>query len=370
MTNKNLYLDLNVIQTVPSSNINRDDTGSPKTAFYGGVNRARVSSQSWKRAMRNYFKTENITNGIRSKEIAYYLADQIQAQDDSITDKDALDKAVTALNAVGLKVKKDKNHDNKMLTGSLLLVSPGQITKLAKYIVDNDPIDIKNDAKEIKSLLKANNSLDLALFGRMVANNPELTVDATAQVAHVISTHEIVPEYDYFTAIDDLQASNTNGAAMLGTIEYNSATLYRYANINILDLIKNVGATEALDGIEAFIKAFVLSMPTGHQNTFANKTLPNYVMLTLRADTPVNLVSAFEEPVTTKNGYVEKSIEKLQQAYQSANKLVEAPLFNSTLSQVTLANAQQFNEVDTLSDLLAQFKTVLTKVVSDENLND
>ena len=45
--NKNrLFLDIHAIQTLPPSNINRDDTGSPKTAMYGGVRRARVSSSS------------------------------------------------------------------------------------------------------------------------------------------------------------------------------------------------------------------------------------------------------------------------------------------------------------------------------------
>ena len=45
--NKRLYVDFHILQTVPPSCINRDDTGSPKTAVYGGVLRARVSSQAW-----------------------------------------------------------------------------------------------------------------------------------------------------------------------------------------------------------------------------------------------------------------------------------------------------------------------------------
>lgn len=362
-------MDLNVVQTVPSSNINRDDTGAPKTAFYGGVTRARVSSQSWKRAMRNYFKTENAVTGTRTKEIAAYLANEIQKQDSSLDEKTAMDKAITTLSAAGIKVKKDKKT-GKMLTGALLLISPGQINKLAEYTLSHDKIDDKDDKKAIKQIFKEDNSLDLALFGRMVADNPELNVDASSQVAHAISTHEIIPEYDYFTALDDLQKDDTSGAAMLGTIEYDSATLYRYANINVKDLIKNLGQKNAIESIIAFIKAFIFSMPTGKQNTFANKTLPNYIMLTLRTDTPVNLVSAFEEPVTTKNGYVKKSIEKLQQAYQAANKLVEEPLFNITLSQVELAEDKQFNQVGKLTELIDQITTALTKAIADENTNN
>lgn len=364
-------MDLNVVQTVPSSNINRDDTGAPKTAFYGGVTRARVSSQSWKRAMRNYFKTENAVTGTRTKEIAAYLANEIQKQDSSLDEDQSMDKAISTLTAVGISVKKDP-HTHKMVTGALLFVSPGQISKLADYAIHHDKISSKNkdDKKEIKQILKQDDSVDLALFGRMVADNPELNVDAASQVAHAISTHEIVPEFDYFTALDDLQEDDANGAAMLGTIEYDSATLYRYANVNVKELIRNLGKQNALESIKTFIKAFILSMPTGKQNTFANKTLPNYIMLTLRTDTPVNLVSAFEEPVTTKNGYVKKSIEKLQQAYQAANKLVEEPLFNITLSQVELAEDKQFNQVGKLTDLIDQVTTALTKAIADENIDN
>ncbi|MDF7639257.1 type I-E CRISPR-associated protein Cas7/Cse4/CasC [Lactobacillus sp. ESL0791] len=369
MNNKNLYLDLSVIQTVPSSNINRDDTGAPKTAFYGGVTRARVSSQSWKKAMRDYFKKENELVGTRTKEVAEYLAQKMQTLDDTLDKKTAMEKSVTALGAVGIKAKKDKTA-GKMLTGALLLVSPGQIDKLAKYVLKHDDLTDKDAKKEIKQILKEDNSLDLALFGRMVADNPELNVDASAQVAHVISTHEIVPEYDYFTALDDLQSNDTNGAAMLGTVEYDSATLYRYANVNIKDLAKNLGKTNAVQSIAAFIKAFILSMPTGKQNTFANKTLPNYVMLTLRTDTPVNLVSAFEEPVTSKNGYVEKSVRKLERAYKSANNLVEEPLLNIVLSQVELPNDEQFKQVEKLVELIDQVTATLTKVMQDEDTND
>lgn len=368
MNEKNLYLDLNVIQTVPSSNINRDDTGSPKTAFYGGVTRARVSSQSWKRAMRNYFKEEeNVAIGTRTKEIPIYLAKQIQQLDPSLDEKAAMDKVIALFKAVKIKVKKNKD---KYETGALLFTSPGQINKLAEYAIANDNINDKYDKKEIKKILKEDNPLDLALFGRMVAENPELNVDASAQIAHVISTHEIVPEYDYFTARDDLQTDDANGAAMLGTTEYNSATLYRYANINVKDLIKNLGQKAALESIVAFIKAFILSMPTGKQNTFANKTLPNYIMLTLRTDTPVNLVSAFEEPVTTQNGYVKKSIEKLQNAYKATGKLVEKPLLNLTLSQVDLAKDKEFNQTDNLTELIDKITTTLTKAIADENINN
>ncbi|WEV51050.1 type I-E CRISPR-associated protein Cas7/Cse4/CasC [Lactobacillus sp. ESL0731] len=366
MTNKNLYLDLNVLQTVPSSNINRDDTGAPKTALYGGVTRARVSSQSWKKAMRDYFRDESASVGTRTKEVAEFLAKKVQSLDNSLDEEAAMEKATAILTAAGIKVKKDKKS-GKTLTGALLLVSPGQVDKLAQYALNHDKFDDKDIKKEIKQILKEDNSLDLALFGRMVADNPELNVDASAQVAHAISTHEIIPEYDYFTALDDLQSDDANGAAMLGTIEYDSATLYRYANINVKDLAKNLGNQDAIQSIIAFIKAFTLSMPTGKQNTFANKTLPNYIMVTLRPDTPVNLVSAFEEPVVTKGGFVKNSIQKLEDEYQSTNSMLEEPLLNVVLSR---DGSGQLEKVTKLSELLDQISAALTKVMQDEDTND
>ncbi|WP_318767455.1 type I-E CRISPR-associated protein Cas7/Cse4/CasC [Lactiplantibacillus carotarum] len=357
MTNQNLYLDINVLQTVPSSNLNRDDTGAPKTALYGGVTRARVSSQSWKSAVRSTFREAGTDTGTRTKEAAKLLVDQLQKLDPALDETAALDKTNAVFKAANIKLNKDNE------TGALLLVSRGQIEKLAQYVIDHDELD----KKEIKQVLKGSQSLDLALFGRMVADNPELNVDAAAQVAHAISTHGVVPEYDYFTALDELQPEDNAGAAMLGTVEFNSSTLYRYANINVNELIHNLGVKDAITGVTTFIKSFLLSMPTGKQNTFANKTLPNYVMVTLRTDTPVNLVSAFEEPVTSDNGYVKQSIEKIENEYASTLDFVDQPLLNVVLSKYSSKLGEESRNLPTL---LSDVTEALTKAVQDENIND
>ncbi|GAF37077.1 CRISPR-associated protein, Cse4 family [Lentilactobacillus farraginis DSM 18382 = JCM 14108] len=243
MTNQNLYIDLHVLQTVPSSNINRDDTGAPKTALYGGVNRARVSSQSWKRAIRSEFKQDNVSIGTRTKEAAKLLTDKLLSE--SVDEKTAMEKVAEIFKDAGIKLNKENE------TGALLLVSPGQVEKLARYAINNEELD----KKEIKKILKSDNSIDLALFGRMVADNPELNVEGSAQVAHAISTHEVVPEFDYFTALDDLRPKDVTGAAMLGAVEFTSSTLYRYADLNVRELMHNLGEADAIQGTAAFIKA-------------------------------------------------------------------------------------------------------------------
>lgn len=356
MTAKNLYLDINVLQTVPSSNLNRDDTGAPKTALYGGVTRARVSSQSWKHAVRDTFRNDNVDVGKRTKEAAQLLVNELKQQDTTLDDDAAWAKTNAAFKAAGVKLNKD--HE----TGALLLISRGQLKKLAQYLLTNDELD----KKEIKKVLKGDQSLDLALFGRMVADNPELNVDAAAQVAHAISTHEVVPEYDYFTALDDLQGDDETGASMLGSIEYNSSTLYRYANINVNELVHNLNREDAVHGVADFIKDFLLSMPTGKQNTFANKTLPSYVLITLRPDTPVNLVSAFEKPVDSRDGYVAASIARLEAEYQTTQKFVDTPRLNVVLGKAD----SQIGEVATnLADLLSKVTGSLTEAIQDEDTN-
>lgn len=354
----NLYLDINVLQSVPSSNINRDDTGAPKTAIYGGVTRSRVSSQSWKRAVRTAFKEETDNaewlEGYRTLDAPKMIAKKMMDLDSELSLENATKKALEIFKDA--KIKTDKDNQTK----ALLLISKGQIDKLVKYALDNE----KMDAKEVKKALSGNNSLDLALFGRMVADDPSLNVDAACQVAHAVSTHEVVPEYDYFTAIDDQKPEDTAGSAMLGTIEYNSSTLYRYANVNVKGLINNLGSKDlAIKGIELFVKDFLMTMPTGKENTFANKTIPQYAMITLREDTPVNLVSAFEEPVRSRDGYVQKSIDRLEEEYKDTQKFVEKPIATFIL---TNKDSELEDKVDNISDLISQVSENVSAKVDDE----
>ena len=137
----------------------------------------------------------------------------------------------------------------------------------------------------------------MVLFGRMVAEAASLNYDAAAQVAHSISTHAVQNEYDYFTAVDDCPDSDNAGASHLDTKEYNSATLYRYATVNVMELERHLGAKKAAEVVRSFGEAFIRSMPTGSQNTFANRTLPDAVYVTIREDQPVNLCGAFERAV-------------------------------------------------------------------------
>lgn len=345
--NQRLFLDIHAIQTVPPSNINRDDTGSPKTAQYGGVTRARVSSQSWKRAIRKYFydkgDTQNI--GIRSCDIVKYIAKKIVDKDNSISVEDAITLVEKTLNAAKLSTK-----DQKLK--ALFFISNNQADKFAQACLDN-----KTDKTELQEILKTDTSIDIALFGRMLADDPSLNEDASSQVAHAISTHAIESEFDFYTAVDDLAPEDNAGAGMLGTLEYDSSTLYRYANIALHDFYKQLGdKEEVIDAVKLFVEAFVKSMPTGKINSFANQTLPQAVVVSLRSDRPINLVSAFEEPVKSENGYVDKSIQKLFAEYVKYEKILDKPIFtdylllDDTLEVKSIGKSTQ-NLDELLSDL-------------------
>ena len=301
MKNERLYLDVHVLQTVPPSCVNRDDTGSPKTAIYGGVNRARVSSQSWKRAMRKLFEETLPLDllGERSKKIVSMVADAILKLEEH---EDAEEKAISVLREANLTIKSAEDG-----TGALFFMSQAQAQALAKLALQ----EVTPTKAEAKRALQQAPGADIALFGRMVADDKSLNVDACAQVAHALSTHKVANEFDYFTAVDDRQPEESAGAGHIGTVEFNSATLYRYATLAVHELSDLLFMGTPLV-VQAFVDAFVRSMPTGKQNTFANRTLPDAVMVCLRTDQPVNLVGAFESSVKAGDqGYAAQSASQL-----------------------------------------------------------
>lgn len=313
-------IDIHILQTVPPSNINRDDTGSPKTAIYGGVRRARVSSQAWKRAARTDFEStlDHADLGVRTRRIIELLAAEITSVEPELA-KRAGELATATFQAVGI-VTKSANKEDPGEAGYLVFLGRNQIQALAAAAVaaanaDDVPKALKT--ADVKHIADSDHSVDIALFGRMVADQADLNVDAAAQVAHAISVHPVETEFDYFTAVDDViaDAGHETGAAMIGTIEFNSSTLYRYATIDVNRLADNLGDSGATQrAVETFVRSFVRSMPTGKQNTFANRTLPEAVVVLARDRQPINLAGAFEDPVreSERTGRIKRACEALR----------------------------------------------------------
>ncbi len=308
-----LYLDVHAIQNVPPSNINRDDTGSPKTALYGGVRRARVSSQAWKHAMRELFGQllPEGSLGVRTKLAQGLIAERICALRPDYAEQ-AQDLANGVLTATGVKTKASERAGSEAgtdVTEYLIFIANSELEALALVAIDwaEGGLDPKKPTaamkKQVSQVFHGVQAVDIALFGRMLADAPDLNTDASAQVAHAISVDKVAVEYDYFTAVDDCAADDNAGAAMIDSLGFDSSTLYRYATVDLDSLCGQLGSAQAAaQGAAAFIEAFVRSMPSGKMNTFANRTLPSALYVAIRDDQPINAVSAFEEPVKPKEG--------------------------------------------------------------------
>ncbi|MGW9450185.1 type I-E CRISPR-associated protein Cas7/Cse4/CasC [Streptomyces sp. NPDC055632] len=334
------YLDVHALQTVPPSNLNRDDTGAPKTAVYGGVPRARVSSQAWKRATRSYFEEEKLLDprelGVRTKKIVEVIAGRIASADTSLEGGPAQQLAAEVVQAAGLKIEvpkrkadaASKNGDSEPLAEAkyLMFLSSRQLDGLAELAVEGAAdskafFKEKKNKERAKALADTRHSVDIALFGRMVADVTDINVDAAAQVAHAISVHRVENESDYYTAVDDRNKDDEPGAGMIGTVDFNSATLYRYAALGIHQLAHNLGqglredeskTTPVRRAVEAFVRSFIESLPKGKINTFGNHTRPEAVIVKLRTTRPVSFVSAFEEPVRGgQGGHLREAVERL-----------------------------------------------------------
>lgn len=360
MKNNRLYVDIHILQTVPPSCVNRDDTGSPKTAMYGGAMRSRVSSQSWKRAVRTMFRDllPNEALGVRTKKIVSMVANELRSLGREVDPEEA---AKRILENAGLKIKSIEKG-----TDALFFLSFAQARALAKLAFECPDVISEKASKESKEkahyALKQFPGIDVALFGRMVADDPSLNNDACAQVAHSISTHKINNEYDYFTAVDDMSDEDNAGAGHIGTVEFNSSTLYRYATVAVHELNRQL-ADETINAVLCFVKAFVSSMPTGKQNTFANRTLPDALLITLRKDQPINFVGAFEKPISASDeGYAAASAKRLSAHVMSVYKsFAKEPV----LSLVTGELLSGLGNVQPLDDLINALKDALCEQMSN-----
>jgi len=330
-----MFMEMHILQHFAPANLNRDDTGMPKDCEFGGYRRARISSQCIKRAIRQEWKAQALLPpeylAVRTKRLLGELADRLKKRGKS--DPEATAVARLLLGGLGLAP-----------SSSLVFLGLSEIEHLVDMLleawdelipladVENEPAGSDSDEedssardrkKQAKAKLpsdirkQADVVLDVALFGRMLADLPEHNVNAACQVAHAISTNRVTMEFDYFTAVDDLLPDETTGADMIGTVEFNSACYYRYANVDIPQLVSNLdGDNELTDAaLREFIRASVTAVPTGKQNSFAAQNPPSLVFAVLRQHGLWSLANAFVDPASPTGGLdlVGASVRKLDQ---------------------------------------------------------
>lgn len=300
-----MKIEIHLLQNFAPSCLNRDDTNTPKECDFGGVRRARISSQCFKRAIRQYFKATNaISTADRTKELARVLAERVEGADPKVI------KEVLA----GLAKMDAKSPE---YTSVLIFAGPDEIEALAQCVKNG-----VTDAKKVQAaVLEARTSPDVALFGRMLAEAPDNNIDAACQVGHALSTHAAALEMDFFTAVDDLNTRDDVGAGMLGYTGFQSACFYRYALIDVAQLQKNLGGdgATAKKAVEALLWAFCEAEPSARQNSMPAHNPPSMGLFVVREKgVPTSLVNAFCKPVSIRSGdpdLVGASIQALEGYY-------------------------------------------------------
>ena len=339
----NTRIEFHILQSFPVSCLNRDDVGAPKSAIIGGVERARVSSQCWKRAVRMELHKMGVQIADRTKLVAKKIADQCILLGASEEKAQKCGRAIAAMFAT---VKDDKSD-------TLFFISNAEAAALAKACGAQD-FSVPSD-KEIKKILKeqklnsAIDGLDIALFGRMVANSPELNVEASASFAHAISTHKAAAEIDFFTAVDDLD-NDDQGAGHMGSLEFNSATYYRYVSLDLGQLAENLQSEDLEQAVTAFIKALFVAHPSARQSTMAAVCPWNYAIVALRKGQGLQI--PFNTPVRPKSGedMVSASIETLRKRFADVERMYGS-LFNLiSQNEISLDSGS----IDTLLSALSE----------------
>jgi CRISPR system Cascade subunit CasC len=326
-----MFLELHMIQNFVPSNLNRDEANNPKDCEFGGYRRARISSQCIKRAIRThplFQQTTQVENGKRTQRLAHWLQRLL-------LDTGRLQEEVEAvtLKFTGTYAKKMDKEKTKVLT----YVSPKEIEYAIDLLLDNWA-DILPSAKDsdkvmgkivddvIKKYKKVAGAPDIALFGRMLADQPATKLEAACQVAHAISTHAVSMEMDFFTAVDDLRPDAEVGAGMMGYTGFNSACFYRYACIDWQQLVDNLKQDQktqpcpddialARRTVEAFLRAAVAAVPSGMKNAWGQNNPVNFLFAVVRQDgMGWSLANAFVRPVrpTPDKDLVTVSVKELE----------------------------------------------------------
>lgn len=271
-----------------------------------------------------------------------------------------------------MKVKVSKDSDEP-LTEYLLFVGSAELDEIAEVIAgqadeltDPKSKSLAEAGKQVTDILrrKGAGSVDVALYGRMLANLPEGNADASCQVAHAISTHRVDRDFDYFTAVDDESPEDSSGAGMIGTVEFNSSVYYRYSVVDLDQLNQNLDGDSALttEAIAAYARAVVEAAPSGKQNTFAAHNLPSVVLVTLRREQgPRSLTNAFETPVNGSNGgFVRPSAEKLRDYWSRVDEAYGRADVAWVLDLTgTFDGSTPASKVDSLDELVAAVRAAV-----------
>lgn len=352
------FVQLHLLTFYPPSNLNRDDVGRPKTAFMGGVERLRVSSQALKRAVR--------TSDIFASTLDGHLASRTQRFAETIIEPHLRDKGASPEQANDIarkiasvfgkvaaadtddKKKGDKTSLPSARTAQLAFIGREEqkaALDLAEKMLANQNIEAKPDLV----LMRADSAVDVAMFGRMLADNPDFNREAAVQVAHSVTTHRVAVEDDFYTAVDDLkQKGEDAGAGFMGETGYGSGLFYLYVCVDTDLLVKNLAGNADLAklALKSLVEALATVSPTGKQASFASRARASYILAEFGAQQPRTLASAFAQPVKSEN-IIDDSILVLTSTCEQMDKVYGAcaearKTMNAFKGEGSLAGIQSF----------------------------
>lgn len=324
--NSNNFLNIHALISHSPSCLNRDDMNMQKSAYFGGVRRVRISSQCLKRAMRQaqHFTDELGPASVRSNKLGK-LADQFC---EALADRFEPDQVRRAVALIGGKENADEG-------ASADAVAPWCVEEVARVCeivaaADEEGLDDKKLAKKVKaesqSILKAMAAAaDIALFGRMATSGLMTSIDGAMAVAHVITTHSVDADIDWFTAVDDLVVEEGDvGAGHLDTQEFGAGVFYRYASVNLRQLQENLAADsrdKALGVAAHLVRLMATAVPSAKQQSFAAHN-PADLVLTSFGKLPLSYANAFEKPVERERngGFLQPSVAALESYVERVRK--------------------------------------------------
>ena len=318
----NRFVQMHILTAYPPSNPNRDDLGRPKTAIIGGVSRMRISSQSLKRAIRTDDAFRSALTG-NLGERTQRMGDKVRSHllEQGASEDKALEIARNIAALFG-KIKGEKDA-NPAYTEQLAFISPEERAAafdLAEKALSGETLPKEKElAKQVLST--ADGAVDIAMFGRMLADNPDFNRDAAVQVAHAFTTNRVDIEDDYYTAVDDLKTSEEDaGAGFIGEAGFGAGVFYLYICVNRELLLKNLSGDRDLAGraLSALVRAAATASPSGKKNSFANHVRAEYLLLERGDGQPRSLASAFTKPVGSGNQLAEsvKALKKQRTAFE------------------------------------------------------
>ena len=399
-----MLVEIHMLQNHAPCNLNRDDTGSPKDCIFGGVRRSRISSQSIKRSIRRspIFQEEmkGIDLAMRTRMLPVLVKQKLISEGVDEKQAEIAAKKVSQFGKAEKKEKKSKENaeeesNESLKTAQIMFLTQRDVDavtavmreSIQKGTISADQIDELQKRAVDKGMRRV--TPDIALFGRMTTTNTFRDVEASIQVAHAISANKMDHEFDYFTAVDDLQEASKEegpGAGMIGDIEFNSACYYKYFSLDFDALVDNLAGQKPADNassddkakyteslstakkvaqqtLRAFLKAAIFTTPTGKQNTFAAHQLPSTILIEIRQKkTPISYANAFVEPARPKanTDLVKDSAQKFASYAETLTKKFNLEsskrLWFTTVDGVKIEGAEP---CDSVNDLIAKISSVL-----------